>query len=191
MELHNGIWGMEQLKHTTNPWMEWRSFQGLILNLLTMYQLDHLPVRPVQSNPQSPFHLHHMEDSFQSTLCHNSGVLSKAKAFSKMKGNMEGEKQISFCGMDKDNFSNNTICVQVSLTILYLTCIHGSMTSNHYPAGDWAIDILQVLLHPFILRRPLGEVMLCAHHHKVNTAIVKTVPGEQKTQLITWDKRVR
>lgn len=82
--------------------------------------------------------------------------------------------------MDKDNFSNNTICVQVSLTILYLTCIHGSMTSNHYPAGDWAIDILQVLLHPFILRRPLGEVMLCAHHHEVNTAIVKTVPGEQK-----------
>ena len=34
--------------------------------------------------------------------------------------------------------------------------------------------------------------MLCAHHHEVNTAIVKTVPEEQKKkQLITRGKPVR
>ena len=62
------------------------------------------------------------------------------------------------------------------LTYLYLTCVHGSVTCNHNPGSQGAIHLLQVLFHPFILRRSLCEVMLCAHHHKVDTAIIKTIP---------------
>ncbi len=50
------------------------------------------------------------------------------------------------------------------------------MPHKDQPGGGASVHLLKVVLDPVILFRPTVEIVLCAHHHKVDLAIVKAEP---------------
>lgn len=62
------------------------------------------------------------------------------------------------------------------------------MSRENQPWCLGPVDSFQMVDKKRVLLRPHGEVMLRAHHHEMDTAIVKTIPIESsnETHLCEW-----
>jgi len=81
--------------------------------------------------------------------------------------------------LGKERFERGThVLAHAIVALVHLAVVHGAMSRDDEEGGDRSIDGLEVLLHPRVLRRALGKIVLGGHLQDVHVAIVKAVPEE-------------